>query len=185
MGFFKKAGEGRQPKKSAVRFMIDELAKRDYSTRRLMEKLRAKGYSDEETESAIEKALEWGYLDDGRAAKNFWRVHYEGRQYSISRIIQKLGEKGFPADVVSAVQADYDEDALTERDRLVAERLARAKFGERLAKTATEGESEQEDTGKEMNRRPGWQTIAAFLFRRGFSDRVCRQVAREILQTER
>lgn len=183
MGFIRKAGRNFRPKKSAVQFMVDELAKRDYSARQLTEKLRSKGYSGEETESAIEKALEWGYLDDRRVAKNFWRFHYEGRQYSVSRIIQKLREKGFAADVVSEIRSDYDEEALTERDRLVAERLARAKFGGRLAEMMPEDEPGQEETGKGKNRRPDWQTIAAFLFRRGFSDQVCRQVAVEILQT--
>lgn len=114
-------------------------------------------------------------------AKIFWRFHYEGRQYSVSRIIQKLREKGFAADVVSEIKSDYDDEALTERDRLVAERLARAKFGDRLAEAVPEDNQEQE--GKRKNRRPDWQTIAAFLFRRGFSDRVCRQVAAELLQT--
>lgn len=183
MGFIKKAGRTFRPKKSAVQFMVEELAKRDYSARQLMEKLRSKGYSGEETESAIEKALEWGYLDDRRVAKNFWRFHYEGRQYSVSRIIQKLREKGFAAEVVSEITYDYDEEAITERDRLVAERLARAKFGGRLTEMMPEDEPGQEETGKGKNRRPDWQTIAAFLFRRGFSDRVCRQVAAEILQT--
>lgn len=184
MGFIKKAGRNFRPKKSAVQFMVDELAKRDYSARQLTEKLRSKGYSGEETESAIEKALEWGYLDDRRVAKNFWRFHYEGRQYSVSRIIQKLREKGFAADAVSEIRSDYDDEVLTERDRLVAERLARAKFGGRLAEAVPEDDQEQEETGKGKNRRPDWQTIAAFLFRRGFSDRVCRQVAVEILQTD-
>lgn len=183
MGFRREAGERRKPKKSAVQFMVEELTKRDYSARQLTEKLRSKGYSGEETESAIEKALEWGYLDDRRVAKNFWRFHYEGRQYSVSRIIQKLRGRGFAADVVSEIKSDYDEEALTERDKLVAERLARAKFGGRLAEMMPEDEPEPEETGKGKNRPPDWQTIAAFLFRRGFSDRVCRQVAAEILQT--
>ena len=81
--------------------MVDLLAKKDYSTRQLTEKLRTKGYSSEETEAAIDKALEWGYLGDLRVAKNIWRFNYEGHQYSVSRILQKLREKGFTAEIIS------------------------------------------------------------------------------------
>lgn len=185
MGFMRKTGQNRQPKKSAVGFMVDQLAKKDYSVRQLAEKLRSKGYDREEIQSAIHKALEWGYLDDRRVAKNFWQFHYEGHQYSLSRISQKLREKGFTDEVISELKAEYEEDVLTERDRQVAERLARAKFGGRLAEASTEDledGQESEETGKGKRGRPDWQAVAAFLYRRGFSDRVCRQVAEELLR---
>ena len=180
---------GQKPKKSATEYMVDLLAKKDYSTRQLTEKLRAKGYSGEETDGAIDKALEWGYLDDLRVAKNIWRFNYEGHQYSVSRILQKLREKGFTAEIISEIKAEYDEEALTERDMAVAERLAMAKFGSRLSAEVEEGSpvddgsSEEQEDGKRTML--DWQTVAAFLFRRGFSDRVCRQVAGDLLQKNR
>lgn len=183
MGFMRKTGQSRQPKKSAVSFMVDQLAKKDYSVRQLTEKLRSRGYDREEVQSAIEQALEWGYLDDRRVAKNFWQFHYEGHQYSLSRISQKLRERGFTDEVISELKAEYDEDTLTERDRLVAERLARAKFGGRLAEAAESPDDQEPEESEKVKRgRPDWQTIAAFLYRRGFSDRVCRQVAGELLR---
>ena len=180
---------GQKPKKSATEYMVDLLAKKDYSTRQLTEKLRAKGYSSEETDGAIDKALEWGYLDDLRVAKNVWRFNYEGHQYSVSRILQKLREKGFAADTISEIKAEYDEESLTARDMAVAERLAMAKFGSRLSAEAEDDNPTDDETADEQEngkrKRLDWQTVAAFLFRRGFFDRVCRQVAGDLLRKNR
>ncbi len=180
---------GAKPKKSATEYMVDLLAKKDYSTRQLTEKLRAKGYSSEETEAAIDKALEWGYLDDLRVATNIWRLNYEGHQYSVSRILMKLREKGFTADIISKIKAEYDDEALIARDMAVAEWLVLAKFGSRLSaeaeydNPADDGTAEEQEDSK--RKRLDWQTVAAFLFRRGFSDRVCRQVAGDLMKKDR
>ena len=64
-----------------------------------------------------------------------------------------------------------------------------AKFGSRLSAEAEDDNPTDDETADEQEngkrKRLDWQTVAAFLFRRGFSDRVCRQVAGDLLRSNR
>ncbi|MDH2924471.1 recombination regulator RecX [Nicoletella semolina] len=104
-------------KSSAIQYLVYLLARRDYSEFELRQKLKAKEYSQEEVENAIEKAQEHKWQSDERFCLHF--IHYRGQQgYGPLRLKQELRQKGV-ADWLINQQLDESEiDWFEQAERL-------------------------------------------------------------------
>ena len=77
------------------------LARRDYTSARLREKLLAAGFEEEIVSEAMDSLVKAHYLDDERYARNFIAAHWEDR--SRLRIRMDLEERGVPSETLSEV----------------------------------------------------------------------------------
>ena len=92
----------RQPKtkKTALVQAVDLLARQEQSTNKLREKLRHRGYADEEIEGAIERLEEKHYLNDADACRRQFTFLYEESRQSVRQICAKLMQRGFDSTLV-------------------------------------------------------------------------------------
>jgi regulatory protein len=98
------------------------LARRDYATGELRERLERKGFDRGVVEAAIEALVEERALDDARYASNYVGYHASRGQGPL-RIAAELGALGLPADLIdTAVAAGPDW-------RVAARELRLRKFG--------------------------------------------------------
>ena len=138
-----------RPKPSALAKAVELLAGQEHSKRRLTEKLRIRGYEEEEIDGAVERLEARHYLDDEAACARAYQRFYEDGAMSCRQIEQKLLTRGFPPALVRA-SAPQDPDR-NEREKKAAVRSLRGKF---------HGPSQTEK-------------MKQFLYRRGFSYEVC------------
>ena len=96
----------------------DLLAGRAYMSGDLQKKLRAKGYGAEETEDAVTRLQELGYLDDEAYAKSFASDAARKGKGKL-RIARELAQKGADSATAKAAieAAAEEEDLLSERER--------------------------------------------------------------------
>ena len=140
---------GRKKDKTALEKAVALIAQRDYSEKRLREKLRFGGFGEEETDGAIERLKAEKYLDDERTCKEaFARMYEEGRE-SLREIRRKLSARGFSEDLIER-SAPTDGDA-GGREEQAALSVLRKKFKKAAPR----------------------EKIKAFLYRRGFSYDTC------------
>lgn len=126
-------------KKSAAQ----TLAKRSVSKFELSKKLRQKGFSEEDSEEAVEWFSEHGFVDDESYADAISK-YYTGRGYGKMRVREELKRRGIPREISERVLSEISE-AKDEIMALIEKRL----HGE---------ECDREKKAK----------IIAFLSRRGF-----------------
>ena len=94
-------------KRSKIRAM-SLLKDRDYTRKKLFEKLKANGYPDECIEKAVQYVSSYGYIDDKRYAVNYTISHMTSKSRRV--IEQSLMLKGVDADIIScALDECYDE----------------------------------------------------------------------------
>lgn len=94
-------------KRSKIRAM-SLLKDRDYTRKKLFEKLKANGYPDECIEKAVQYVSSYGYIDDKRYAVNYIISHMTSKSRRV--IEQSLMLKGVDADIIScALDECYDE----------------------------------------------------------------------------
>lgn len=98
----KRQARGERPKPTALVAATDILARQEYSTRRLVEKLLRKGYGREEIVAAIKRLQELRYLDDASACARQFAYLYEESRSSVRQIVAKLIKRGFPASLVTS-----------------------------------------------------------------------------------
>ena len=140
-----------RPKPSALAKAGELLAGQEHSKRRLTEKLRIRGYEEEEIGGAVERLEERHYLDDEAACARAYQRFYEEGAMSCRQIEQKLLTRGFPPALVRAsAPQDPDRD---EREKKAAVRSLKGKF---------HGPSQTEK-------------MKQFLYRRGFSREEIRE----------
>ena len=138
-----------RPKPSALAKAVELLAGQEHSKRRLTEKLRVRGYEEEEIDGAVERLEERHYLNDEAACARAYQRFYEDGAMSCRQIEQKLLTRGFPPALVRAsAPQDPDRD---EREKKAAIRSLRGKF----------------------HGPPQTEKMKQFLYRRGFSYEVC------------
>lgn len=73
---------------------------RDHSVREMKTKLLRK-YDAESVESAVERLVELGLINDERFAENFARQLYEYKKYGRNRIKSELYRRGIPSDIIN------------------------------------------------------------------------------------
>lgn len=86
--------------KTALMYAVDLLARQEQSSNKLREKLRRKGYGDEEIEAALLRLEEKHYLNDGDACARQFRFLYEESRSSVKQICVKLMQRGFDSSLV-------------------------------------------------------------------------------------
>ncbi|MBK6765964.1 MAG: regulatory protein RecX [bacterium] len=82
------------PREPALPYAVKLLSSRNYTARKLKEKLRARGYAVEEIDSAIDKLKEKNLLNDERFAEGFVRTRIETHPRGKSAMIRDLVARG-------------------------------------------------------------------------------------------
>lgn len=101
----KKSGRDR-----AVSRALWYLARADYSTKKLYEKL-TKDFSEEASEYAVERMLELNLLDDRRYAERYAEAKFR-ENYSKKEVLRKLFERGIPKDMAKEVVEEIEHSPL-------------------------------------------------------------------------
>ena len=93
--------------KTALVQAVDLLARQEHSTQKLREKLRQRGYEEEEIEAAIQRLEEKPYLNDEDACARQFQYLYENSRSSVKQIQAKLMQRGFESSLIrSCIPAD-------------------------------------------------------------------------------
>jgi regulatory protein len=103
--------ERKRPKEDALPYAVKLLASRSYSTRKLKDKLKLKGYEAEEIEQAIQKLKAKNLLNDARFAEGFVRTRIESHPRGKGALIRDLVTRGISgATAKQAVNENLDGD---------------------------------------------------------------------------
>ncbi len=102
---FKEAASSRLAFNSAM-FSLDL---RDHSEREIRNKLSRK-YDDDAVDSAVEKLLDYGYINDHRYAENFARELFERKKYGKNRVKTELYKRGIASSIINEVLESYEEE---------------------------------------------------------------------------
>ena len=137
------------PKRATKRAM-NLLQKKDYTEKKLRDKLSEGMYSAECIDAAIEYVKSYRYLDDERFARDYIVYHMELR--SKNRIIQDLAGKGISKELTERLMLEIYEDE-------AGEDLEQEQIKKLLVKKHYDNDMEYKDK----------QKIIAFLLRRGYS----------------
>ena len=95
--------------KKAVDKCYDLLSRRDHSVKELKTKL-LRTVDEKNADKAIEKMLEYGYLDDEKYARNLVKYLAESRNMSKNHIKQEMFKHGIPNEIINLVMEDYEFD---------------------------------------------------------------------------
>lgn len=148
-----------QPASSALDSGLRLLSRRAHSRVELKRKLGRRGYSADETEAALVRLAEIGYLDDRSFAEGL--VRRRGAVRGPLALSAELFARGVDRAEADAAVAGFDPDAQLASATLLAERL--------YATRPVEGYREMLDS------------IGSKLMRRGFSPTVVRAACRAVL----
>lgn len=113
-----------QTNKTALMYATDLLARQEQSSGKLREKLRRKGYAEDETELALSCLEERHYLNDAEACARQFDFFYRESKHSVRQICVKLMQRGFES---SLVRSCVPQDTYA-RELQVALRCLRIKF---------------------------------------------------------
>ena len=84
----------------------------DYTEKRIREKLKASGFSDEVTEQVIFYLNERGYIDEAKFLKSFCYYCVEKKLYGKRKLLAAINEKGFDRECVEEelenILSDFD-----------------------------------------------------------------------------
>lgn len=86
--------------KKAVDKCYDLLSRRDHSVKELKTKL-LRTVDEENADRAIEKMIDYGYLDDEKYAKNLVKYLSETKLMSKNHIKQEMYKRGVPNDIIA------------------------------------------------------------------------------------
>jgi len=93
----------------------------------LIQRLKKKGFSDEEIEREIENLENQGIIDDERFARIFVREKLEKKPVSKFILLKKLVEKGVDFETAKKVlDEEYDEKKVLETAKRILDKLKRA-----------------------------------------------------------
>ena len=93
--------------KSAIDYAADLLAIKAYSKADLKKKMKTKGYSDLDTEEALDKLEELGYINDEEYAKNFARMAVLAKKGN-GYIRNKLMQSGISKDLIPEPEDEFE-----------------------------------------------------------------------------
>lgn len=131
--------------RKAVNKAADLLSRRDHSVKELRDKL-IRTVDPQSADKAIEKMLEFGYLDDEKYAKSLIKYLVDTKHYSVSHVRQECYKRGIDKDIV---QQFLDEDEPDNVSNALA--LIEGKYRTKLS----------QENGREK--------VIAALMRKGFS----------------
>lgn len=131
--------------RKAVNKAADLLSRRDHSVKELRDKL-IRTVDPQSADKAIEKMLEFGYLDDEKYAKSLIKYLVDTKHYSVSHVRQECFKRGIDRDIVQQL---LDEDEPDNVSNALA--LIEGKYRTKLS----------QENGREK--------VIAALMRKGFS----------------
>ena len=135
----------------ALKYCLNILSKRDYSRRRIFEKLQKRGYSKKTINQIIDYLAEMKYLDEARAVENLIYFKLEHKHWGPYKIKNSLYIKGYELEIINIALNSIENEQLLH-----------------CCKSAIK------DYGKHnLNMKP--DKLYRFLFNRGFSDSIIRQ----------
>ena len=135
------------------------LGGRDYTEKRLTEKLLERDYPEDLVQEAVQSLKEAHYLDDRRFAEQYLSAHLSDR--SIARIRQDLAQRGVDNKLIDeAVSACSVEEIQEEELAQIRQLLKKRHYDPESADYAEQ------------------QKTAAFLYRRGFDAGLIRKAMR-------
>ncbi len=134
---------------SAIRL----LSYRQRGTLELVERLRKKGFVEDEIKSAATRLEVLGYLNDEAYAKELKRLRLKNKNWGSIKIIREMYAKGMPLDVIEGVKKEFSGAGMAEE---IA--AASAALGKWLRKKGLK---------KPLDRK-GYLSAYAFLKSRGF-----------------
>lgn len=103
------------------------LKERNYSEKRLHEKLMNGNYPPECVDAAMEYVKSFGYVDDARYAQDF--LFYHGKKLNRQQIILKLRQRGIPDDIIrDAYQSFCESGEKTPDEELIHRQLEKKHF---------------------------------------------------------
>jgi len=82
------------------------LARRDYGTQELRQRLRDRGFPAAAVETAIARGLELGYLDDARYVERLSRALVSGGRATGPRLLLELRRRGLPEELIGSAMAE-------------------------------------------------------------------------------
>lgn len=129
------------------------LQNRDYSRKRLGDKLRGYGYPSGLVDETLDSLQDAGYLDDERLAQTYVRYHLEDR--SLRRIRTDLERRGISSDVIDAAVEKVRDEMTGGFDTAEEEQIRRL-----LQKRHFDAET------ADWNEK---QKAGAYLYRKGYS----------------
>lgn len=131
--------------KKAVDKCYDLLSRRDHSVKELKTKL-LRTVDEDNAQKAIQKMLDYGYLDDEKYARNLVNYLSKSKKMSYTFIKQELYKRGISGDIASYALEDIEVDNVSS---IIS--LLQTKYASRL--TAEDGKKK----------------VIAALMRKGFS----------------
>lgn len=103
------------------------LKERNYSEKKLYEKLMSGQYPTECVDAAMEYVKSFGYINDVRYAQDF--LFYHGKKLNRQQIILKLRQRGIPDDIIRDVYQSFCESGeKTPDEELIHKQLEKKHF---------------------------------------------------------
>lgn len=109
--------------KKAVDKCYDLLSRRDHSVKELKTKL-LRTVDDENAEKAIQKMIDYGYLDDEKYALSLVNYLSKSKNMSYAFIKQELFKRGIPNDIASYALEDIEIDNVSSIINLIQSKYA-------------------------------------------------------------
>ncbi len=122
-----RSGIKQPPREAALPYAVKLLASRSYSTRKLREKLRTKGYNADDIDAAITKLIDRRLLDDVKYAEGFVRTRIETHPRGKSALVRDLVARGVTG---STAKQAVNENLTAEQEFALARDLVERKRGQ-------------------------------------------------------
>lgn len=124
---FKEAAGSRLAFNSAM-FSLDM---RDHSEREIRQKLMRK-YDEQSVDTAVEKLLDLGLVNDRRYAELLTRELFERKKYGKNRVRSELYRKGIASEIVNEVLDEYENENEPDNVQTIVD-IIRKKYYNKLA----------------------------------------------------
>lgn len=96
--------------KKAENYAIYLISQREYTEKKLSDKILSKGYNEEQSEKIIDKFKKYGYINDDSYAERFVRTKQKVSKNGKYKIKSSLYERGIDKDIIDKCMNEYDED---------------------------------------------------------------------------
>lgn len=111
---------------SAFDVAANYIAFKDRTEKEVYNKLKEKGYCSQEIDDAIQKLLEYGYINDERYALSYIKSNIG--QKGARRIVMELVQKGIDKDVVGEAVASLEIDECSAIEAIIEKRYRNCDF---------------------------------------------------------
>lgn len=110
--------------KKAENYAIYLISQREYTEKKLRDKILSKGYNDDQCDKIVSKFAKYGYINDESYAERFIRSKQKTSNQGKYKIKASLYEKGVDRDIISKYMEEFDEDLeLQKATKLVKKKI--------------------------------------------------------------